>query len=42
MDAMSRAWNRILDVCEEEGLSLEDMWHLFKSIVAWLEEILYS
>ena len=40
IEAMKRAWDRILDVCDEECLNLGDMWHLFKSMTAWLEEVL--
>lgn len=40
IDSMNRAWDRILEVCDEEGLNLGDMWHLFKSMVAWLEDVL--
>ena len=38
IEAMKRAWDRILLICEEEDLRLEDIWHLLKSMTAWLED----
>lgn len=42
MEAMKRAWDKVIIACAEEGLNTEEKLHLLKSMEAFLSDVLQA